>query len=92
MSKVYNVSNSKINNIHEWRNKRKIGVEELSNLSGIGVDAIRRYEHDSLDLRKANLSTIISLCNALKVSPVKLFKQPFSEELLKICRKNYLSK
>lgn len=90
MKKIYNTENkSKINNLGELRKKLKISAEELSAKTLIGIDTIRAYEIDRLDLRLARFETIVILCETLKTTPVKLFKGEFGENLQKICRKSY---
>lgn len=98
MRNIYKVENkSKINNITELRIKKGLSVKELSELTKfceceVGYETIKSYETDRLDLRKANSGIILSLCNVLKVTPVKLFKNDYGEKLLSICRKTYLYK
>lgn len=93
MGKNYNIKNkSQINNLADIRIKRNLSIKELSEISKISIDTITSYETDRLDFRKANIGHIIALCDALKTTPVKLYKGEFGEKLLKICRKTYLKK
>jgi transcriptional regulator with XRE-family HTH domain len=58
--------------LREWRKKRNLTQEKLSELSGVSTEHIQRIEGKNPN--SSRLDTIINLCRALKIEPSKFIK------------------
>ena len=69
------------NRIREYRKKMNWTQEQLSESAGISLSFLGHIERGS---RKASIETIVSLCNAMKISPHYLLQDSLNNELVGI--------
>lgn len=66
-----------LNRLKAYREEKKLSQLELSLISGVSQNMITYIETGK---RMPTLRTIIKLCDALKISPAKLFEEENSEK------------
>ena len=66
-----------LNRLKAYREEKKLSQLELSLISGVSQNMITYIETGK---RMPTLRTILKLCDALKISPAKLFEEENSEK------------
>ena len=66
-----------LNRLKHYREEKKLSQLELSLISGVSQNMITYIETGK---RMPTLRTILKLCDALKISPAKLFEEENSEK------------
>ena len=67
------------------RKSKNITQKELSEITGISLSAIQKYERNARDIHSANLKTLATLSIALDCSIIELLSDP---ELLSLLMKS----
>ena len=67
------------------RKSKNITQKELSEITGISLSAIQKYERNARDINSANLKTLATLSIALDCSIIELLSDP---ELLSLLMKS----
>lgn len=65
--------------LRRQRVKKSLSQSELSALSGVPIQTLRRYEQSAIPINSAKLNTLVSLCYALDCKIEDIIE---SEELL----------
>ena len=65
--------------IHQQRRLARLTQQELASAAGISVSFLGHLERGT---RKASLETLVSICNALKISPNLLLQDSLNDDLL----------
>lgn len=64
-----------MNNLKELRKKAKFSRKELEEKSGVSAEVIKKYEDESLDIKKAQLNNLIAICRVLGCKVKDLFNE-----------------
>ena len=65
--------------IHQQRKLAKLTQQELADAANISVSFLGHLERGT---RRASLETMVSICNALKISPNLLLQDSLNDDLL----------
>lgn len=60
--------------LKDVREEKGISQSQLAKASGVNIRMIQHYEQGFKDIRKASVSTVLALANALEVDIEKLIK------------------